>query len=424
MNKKDLADLRKEFKLNSYMMPIKEIYSIYLKKDNGEIITRELNYFEMMDMEKRELYLDNFKKVLTGTIDAKIFELDFKMSHLTEIEDEVAADDIDMSELQNLNNIDNEEGKKEAAFTSTQTILYNALSSGQSIVKYADMIVEKMAKNYTYETDIVINFVKAEYFKGNKKRSEEADEAIDDYVQAIEFILCSVNKVDIPKKVLKFDYAEMTFKPNSALDTVINLNSPLDGFMFPSFSSGYVDVNKVVYYSSKAKQMNTVFVEDILDCSIKPTGIEEKESFNAILNTVVGDKIKPETMQEIYERINEKLEYQEEEEDEEPVVDMKEIKSVLEESGIKETESLQSAFEQVCGGDYEFKIKNIVPDFNSRSIKIENETTNITITPKELSSIRQVRDKNGKKCLLIELTEDVQINGFKLETEEVEDILI
>ena len=306
---------------------------------------------------------------------------------------------------------------------NTQTILYNALRSGESIVDYADNIVEKMIKNYTYETDVVINFVKAEYFKGNKKRREEADEAIDDYVQAIEFILCSVNKVDIPKKALKFDYAELAFKPNSALDTVINLNSPLDGFMFPSFSSEYVDVNKVIYYSSKAKQMNTVFVEDILDCGIKPTGIEEKESFNAILNTVVGDKIKPETMQEIYERINEKLEFvDEEEEEEEPTVNMKEIKKVLEESGIEETEGLQSAFEQICGGNYEFKIKNIVPDFNSRSIKIENETTNITITPKELSSVRQVRDKNGKKCLLIELTEDVEINGFKLETEEIEEI--
>lgn len=417
MNKKDLADLRKEFKLNSYMMPIKEIYSVYLKKDNGEIITKELNYFEMMDIEKRELYLNNFKKVLTGTIDTKIFELDFKTTNLGQAPNEVgvSAHGIDI--------INEQQKKDELNFIDTQTILYNALSSGESIVQYADSIVEKITKNYTYETDIVINFVKAEYFKGNKKRREEADEAIDDYVQAIEFILCSINKVDVPKKVLKFDYAEMAFKPNSALDTVINLNSPLDGFMFPSFNSEYVDVNKIVYYSSKAKQMNTVFVEEVLDCSIKPTGIEEKESFNAILNTVVGDRIKPETMQEIYERINEKLELQDDDEvEEESTVDMKEIKKVLEESGIEETEGLESAFEEVCGGNYEFKVKNIVPDFNSRSIKIENETTNITITPKELSSIRQVRDKNGRKCLLIELTEDVEINGFKLETEEIEEI--
>lgn len=396
MNKKDLADVRKEFKLNSYMMSIKEIYSVYLKKDNGEIITKELNYFEMMDVEKKELYLENFKKVLTGTIDAKIFELDFKMG----IMDEDTTD----------------EGEEKE---STQVILYNALTSGNSVIEYADKIVDRISKHYTYDTDVVINFVKAEYYKGNKKKNEESDEAIDDHVQAIEFMLCSINKVDVPKKVLKFDYSEMTFKPTSALDITVNLNAPLDGFMFPSFSSDYVDVNKIIYYSSKAKQMNFTFVEEVLECGVKPTAIEEKESFNAILNTVVGDKIKPETIYEIYEKINEKLE-DNEDGDEEPTIDIKEVQKVLEDSGIENSEVVKSAFEQVCGGDYDFKVKNIVPDFGSKSIKIENEATSIIINPNELSGIRQVMDKNGKKYLMIELKEDVQINGFKLETEEFE----
>ncbi|MDF2880322.1 MAG: hypothetical protein K0R54_879 [Clostridiaceae bacterium] len=393
MNKKDLADIRKEFKMGSYNLSIKEVYSVYLKKDNAQIITKELNHFEMMDIEKRELYLDNFKKVLTGTIDSKVFELDFQ---LEDNED-------------NLNN--------------TQKILFKALSNGESIVNYGDEIVDKISKNYTYDTDIVINFVKAEYIKGNKKKSAEGEEPIDDYVQAIDFILCSINKVDAPKKVLKFDYSEMKFKPNSALDFVINLNSPLDGFMFPSISSQYVDVNKVIYYSSKSKQINSNFVENVLDCGIKPTAIEEKESFNAIISTVVGGTIKPDTMQEIYERINDKLETEENEEDEdEPKVNMKDIEKVLEDSGVENTDAVKLAFEEVCGRDYEFKVRNIVPDFKSRSIKIENENTNITITPRDLSAIKQIRNKRGIKCLLIELTDDVEINGLKLETEEVEDI--
>ncbi len=400
MNKKDLVDIRKEFKMGSYMLPIKEVYSVYLKKDNGEVIIKELNHFEMMDIEKGELYLDNFKKILTGTIDSKVFELNFKAENTVEQLDEVAV-----TEDENI----------------SQHILYKALGNGESIVPCADEIVDKIAKNYTYDTDIVINFMKAEYYKGNKKRSIEAEESIDDYVQGIEFILCSINKVDAPKKVLKFDYSEMKFKPNSALDMVINLKSPLDGFMFPSFSSQYVDVNKVIYYSSKAKQINTTFVEEVLGCSTKPTAIEEKESFDAILNTVVGGSIKPDTMQEIYEKINEKLDNEEDDEqEEEPTVNMRDIERVLQDSGIENTEVVKSAFEEICGNDYEFKVKNIIPDFKTRSIKIENESTNITISPRDLSAVKQIRDKRGRKCLLIELNEDVQINGFKLETEEVD----
>lgn len=382
MNKKDLADLRKEFKLNSYMMPIKEIYSVYFKKDNNEIIKKDLSYFDMLEVEKKELYLNNFKKVLTGTIDTKIFELDFKNENLEE---------------------------------STQNVLYKALISQERVAEYADKIVEKISENYTYDTDIVINFVKAEYYKGISKRREEADESLEDSVQAIQFILCSINKVDIPKRVLKFDYEERSFKANSSLDTTINLNSPLDGFMFPSFSDGNMDVNKVVYYSSKSKQLNFKFVEEVLNCSIKQTAIEEKECFNAILNDVIGNKIKADAMQEIYEKINEKLE--DNMDDEEPTMNMKEIKRVLEDSGIENTEVLESSFEENCGGDYEFKVKNIIPDFRSKSIKIENEDTSISINPRDLSSVKQIVDKNGAKCLVIELSGDVEINGFKLEIE-------
>lgn len=395
MNKKDLADLRKEFKVSTYMLSVKEIYSVYLKKDNKAIIMKELNYLDMMDVEKRELYLENFKKVLSGPIDSKIFELDF-----------MAQDT----------------GNDAESADNAQSVLYNCLRSGESIVEYADKLVEKIAENYNYEMDVVINFVKAEYLKGSRNRSEEADESADDHVQAVEFILCSINKVDAPKKILKFDYSELTFKPSSAIDVELNLKTPLDGFMFPSIGGDFIDVNKIIYYSSTSKQMNVSLVENVLGCNLKPNAIEEKESFNAILHTVVGGRIKPETMQEIYEKINEKLEFADEEDEEEPTVNMKEITRVLESSGIEKTEMVEAAFEEICGGDYDFKVKNIIPAFESKSIKIENENTNVTITPRDLSSVRQVIDKKGKKYLLIELTEDVEINGFKLENEELESI--
>ena len=83
MNKKELANIRKEFKLDSGMMKIQEIYSVYLKKDNVQIdyepiIHSEFDYFDRMDMDKKELFLGNFKKVLTGAIDTKIFDLEFQ----------------------------------------------------------------------------------------------------------------------------------------------------------------------------------------------------------------------------------------------------------------------------------------------------------------------------------------------------------
>jgi len=390
MNKKELADIRKEFKLDSGMMKIQEIYSVYLKKDNVQIdyeavIHSEFDYFDRMDMDKKELFLGNFKKVLTGALDTKIFELDFQ-------------------------NIEEE--------NNTQKFLSSALktSDKNEIEGHINKIIEKIAANYKYETDVVVTFIKAEYWLGSSHKNMDANESIDDSVQAFNFILSSVNKIDIPKRTLKFDYADKEFKANSALDSIINLNAPLEGFMFPSLTSGYSDINKILYYASKPKELNTSFIENVLNCGFKFTAEDEKNCFGDILKSIIGDKIKPELMQEIYANIYELSEQVED--GETPVLGASDVKNILNNCGAEIICEIETAFEETCGSKYDFKINNIVPEFNSKSIKITSDIATITLTPKDLNSVKQVRNKDGRRCLLIEIEEDIFIEGFKLETEE------
>ena len=391
MNKKELTNIRKEFKLDSGMMKIQEIYSVYLKKDNVQIdyepiIHSEFDFFDRMDMDKKELFLGNFKKVLTGAIDTKIFELDFQ-----NIEDE----------------------------NNTQQILGNALKSSNKdeIQDSLNELIKKITANYKYETDVVVNFIKAEYWLGSSHRNMDADESIDDAVQAFNFILSSVNKIDIPKRTLKYDYADKEFKANSALDSVINLNSPLEGFMFPSLNNGYSDINKILYYASKPKELNAAFIEKVLNCDFKFTAEDEKNCFGDILKSIIGDKIKPELMQDIYVNIHELSEQAED--NESPTLGIVDIRNILNNCGAEIICDIDTVFEETCGIKYDFKINNIVPEFNSKSIKITSEMANITLTPKDLNSIKQVKNKDGRRCLLIEIDEDIVIEGFTLETEEI-----
>lgn len=388
MNKKELASLRKEFKLNSGVLKIGEIYSVYLKKDSVQtdkpIIHSAFDYFERLDMEKQELYLGNFKKVLTGAIDKKIFELEFE-------------------------NIAEEEG--------TFNILNGLIGAKEKedIQFNIDNLIKKIIENYKYETDVVVTFIKAEFWMG--KKNIENLEDLDDAVNAFSFILASVNKIDIPKKTLMFDYVDKEFKANSVLDSVINLTTPLDGFMFPVLTNGYSDINKVLYYASKPKELNSAFVEKVLNCSIKLTAEDERNCFVDILKVAIGDKIRPELIQEIYANIHELSEQLEETET--PTLGMVDIKNILVGTGLEITGNIESAFEETCGIKYRFKINNIMPDFNQKSIKIVSEFANITIAPKELNIIRQVKDKEGRKCLLIEINDDISVEGFELETEEM-----
>ena len=390
MNKKELADIRKEFKLDSGMMKIQEIYSVYLKKDNVQIdfepvIHSEFDFFDRMDMDKKELFLGNFKKVLTGALDTKIFELNFE-------------------------NIEEE--------NNTQKLLGSALKANNKdeIQSYINKLIEKITANYKYDTDVVVTFIKAEYWLGSNHRNLDADESIDDAVQAFNFILSSVNKIDIPKRTLKYDYNDKEFKANSALDTVINLNAPLEGFMFPSLTNGYSDINKILYYASKPKELNISFVENVLNCGFKFTAEDERNCFGDILKSIIGDKIKPELMQDIYVNIHELAEQADE--GESPILGIVDIKNILKNCGAEIIYDIDTAFEETCGIKYDFKINNIVPEFNSKSIKITSDIANITLTPKDLNSVKQVKNKEGRRCLLIEIDEDIVIEGFLLETEE------
>lgn len=385
MNKKEISALRKEFKEDSYKMKLKEIYNIYVKKDDTNIIYSELNNFEAFETEKKEFYFNNFKKILSSSIDTKLFELDFNLD------------------------TDNE----------TQKLLCDIIKEdGVVNTENLDLIVNRIRDNFKYENDIMITLIKCDYMQSNKKFNKVAEEAVDDTSNSYSFILCSINKIEFSKKALIYDFTNQKLATNSATEVIINLNSPLEGFVFPAFSDGYSNVNKIMYYTSKAKEMNLSFIEEVLNCKTKFTAEDEKEYFHNILATVVGDKVKPELIQDIYTQLNEKII----ESDEVQTVGVSELTQILNSNGVENTDKLEAAFDEICGSKYDFKVDNILPDINAKSIRISNDKADIAITPKDLGTIRQIRNKNGKKCILIEITDDVVINGLKLETEELEDI--
>ena len=383
MNKKELAAFKKEFKLDSYKLKLKELYCIYLKKDNLSVIHTEKTYFEVLDTETQELYLNNFKKLLSGSIDTKIFQLGF---------------------------MDSEEEN------SSQKLLYTALENEMELHDNLDKLIVKIGENYKYDTDIVISFIKGEYYQASNKKTDE-DNSSDDTMNAFKFIMGSINKVEAPKKALLYDYENQKLRANSSLDIIININAPLEGFMFPTIDNGYSDVNKVLYYTGKPKDKNVAFIEDILNCKLTLTAMEEKDSFSAILSSVTGGKTTPTVMQEIYEAIQEKAE--EATEDETPSIGVKDLQNILKAKNIELKEDVDLAFEEVLATkEHEFKIQNILPKFDTKSMKLTSESTDIIISPKDLSMIKQVKDKDGNKCLLIRLEEDMLIDGLSLDTED------
>jgi hypothetical protein len=389
MNKKDIANIRKQFKLDNYLLQIKEIFNVYVKKETGEIYHQISQPFQMLEHEAQELFLTNFKKVLSGHLDAKLFELKFRR-------------DV--------------EG-------STQTILFEGLRTDSPDEWQENMlqIVEKMFAHAVYEFDTVVTFIRGEYRMATKKRDLDSEQGGDDEVYSSEFILCSLNKTDQPKKALLFDYIEKEFKSNNAVDPIINLTAPLSGFLFPAFNENAADVNHILYYGGKVNQPDESFIEQVLNCEEIITAVEDKDSFEQILKLVMGDEVDSRVISNVYEEIDKIVQEYEENEDsdesESPMLDSRDIEHILEISGVEDvdTAKVEHAFKSVVDDEkHEIKATNILP----KAIKINTKVADLSISPKELKNMQYIT-YNGKRCLLIEIDEDVIVEGFKLETRQL-----
>ncbi len=382
MNKKDIANFRKQFKLNNDLLTIHDIFNVYIMKESSEVYHHQNVPFELLEEEQKELFLANFKKVLTGQLDEKLFELKFQR----EVED------------------------------SSQLILHQGLLSNDTEEWNGQMLrlVEKMLKDKQYEMDIVITFIRGEFMNPTKRSNEAAEESSRDAVYSHSFILGSMNKTQDPKKELLFDYVEKEFKYNIVVDPIINLKAPMSGFLFPCFTANTADVNHVLYSAGKAYELDYHFIEEVLNAEETMTAEDDKVVFEEIVKKVTGDQINTSTLSNVYDEINRVVE--ENEEEETPKFDYKDVEKVLKSSGFQDvdTEKVEEAFKTVIDDEkYELKASSIVPKYTSKSIKIQTKVADIKVSPQDLRYVRQVHF-NGKISLMIEVEENTMIEGFEM----------
>ncbi|TYP78976.1 DUF4317 domain-containing protein [Paenibacillus methanolicus] len=389
MIKKEIAHIRKQFKLDHDLLNNYDILNVYIMKDSTEIYHWERQPFALVDREKQELHMGNFKKLLSGELGQKLFELKFH--------DTV------------------EEGEP------TMVLLHQALITGDPD-EWQDLmlhLVEKMIKDRKYEKDMVVTFIRGQYFRPTKSRNDAAEETGKDEMFAHPFILCSVNSTESQRKTLMFDYVERQFKYNVFVDPIIKLSTPEQGFFYPSVTDGYSDINRVLYCSGKANEPNSFFVEQVLNAEPTVTALEERTIFEDIVKEVAGETLDSSTIAYVYEEINRVVESHDTEEP--PTLDFKDVERLLTASGVEDVtpEKVEQAFQTVVDDrNYEIKASSVVPKFTSKSIRIDTKIATITVSPQDLKHVKQVNFQ-GRKCLLIEVDEDVAIEGFTLATENL-----
>ncbi|KWX85559.1 hypothetical protein AMQ83_24020 [Paenibacillus riograndensis] len=386
MNKKEVAHIRKQFKLDHDLMNIYDILNVYIMKETSEIYHWERLPFGLVDREKQELYMGNFKKLLTGELDHKLFELKFQ-----------------------------EEAEEPARVMLHQGLVTGDPEEWQDLMM---MLVDKMLVDAKYEKDMVVTFVRGQYYRPTKARNEEAEESGKDEMFAHPFILCSVNSTEQQRKNLMFDYVEREFKYNIIVDPIIKLSSPEQGFFYPSVTDNYSDVNRILYCTGKSNYPDPQFIEQVLNAERSVTALEERSFFEDIVRELAGEQLDTTTLAQVYEEIQQVIEGGEGEE-EPPKLDYKDVERVVASSGVENVtaEKVERAFETVIDDKYyEMKASSVIPKYTTKSIKIETKVATISVSPQDLRYVKQV-NYQGKRCIMIEVDEEVVIEGFTLNTE-------
>lgn len=384
MNKNDISMIRRQFKPENELMEIRDIFNVYVQKESGDIFHHENRPFQLLDKESQDLFFTNCKKVLTGQLNTKLFALKF----LHDVED------------------------------STQRILYDGLKTDDREQWQAEMlqIVERMFEHKVYDFDTVVTFIYGVYRKPMKMRSQESGEGGTDDVFAHPFILSSLNKTTQPETSLVFDYIEKEFKAFNEVDPIINLTKPLSGFLFPAFQNNASDVNHILYSAGKANEPDETFIQDVLHCGEMMTAAEEKDGFELIVSKLAGDQVDANILSNMYDEIDQIIQEnaEDEAETETPSLDYHDVEHILTTSGIEDVdaekvkETLRTVFDNE---QHEFKADSLLP----KKVKINTEIAKLSISPQHLKNVKYITYE-GRRCLLIEIEDNVEIEGFQLES--------
>lgn len=385
MLKKDVDHFRKNLKIDNHLLTIHELLNVYVVKDAAEIYFKERGSFSLLSRDEQELFIQNFRKTLMGQIDQKLFPLRFK----------------DTEDLR------------------SQATLYKSLSA-ESDEWEASMtsFVEKMIEEKPYEADTVFTFIRGEYIASSPRQTGADDEEAEADAFVNPFILCTINETKMSDNELLFDYVEREFTYHVEVNPVIDLQAPMNGFLFPTFVEGQANVNHLLYTTRKAYVLDSFFIDEVLQVEERATAEDEKNIFSEVIKRVAGEQLDTKKLSYMYEEVHDRLVEHEEfgEDDEAPTFDYRDVGELLVQSGIQgvETEDVKEAFQSIVEDPaYEVKAENAVPKFTTKSLKVKTKVANFSLRPKDLQYVRQVKI-DGKLCLVIEIDDESEIDGFSL----------
>ena len=372
MNKKEISEVKSQLKLNNGKCSLEKVLTSYVDSDKNIKFIEKRSLLNLPEIEVL-MFLEMFKKTLTGSIGKKLLEFSFPI----------------------VNNGDGEE----------KTFLINLKDSKLNYDEMNEEFVQKIVDGFEYAGDYYIASLFCSYSVPVK--GKDTDEDGEDSLEVYDFIITSICPIIKSERGLCFDAEKNTVEKNYA--SAMEVGKPMHGFLFPAFNDRQMDVHNVLYFANSAKEMSQSIVKNILGCDIKLSADVQKEKFNNMLARVLGDDSTYNITAKIHSKINDIIKNNVME-SEPTELNSDEIKKILESSGVTEEnlESFDDIYNEEVGENVPLTAVNIT---NESSLKVDSPEITINVKPNASDKV-SAKMVDGKRCIVVALDNTVAVNGL------------
>ena len=374
MTKKEINEIKSLFD-TIQDCGILKLAGCYVNGEKEKVKTFSESFYNLPEEEMYK-YLEIFRKTLAGTPGKNLLDMSFE----------------------------NPEGEGEDCGRRLLDKLRKTELKDDSVLeKFYDKIIE----TYDHVGNYLILLIHQNYdVPGMTTDGIEMDDASD---EVYNYILCSICPMKLTKPGLGFDddLGEI-----HTLRQIFAVELPDDGFLFPAFNERSSDDTAILYSSRKTDCLQDAFLEKVLDVSATIPAKQQKEEFTEFVSDVLGEESSIETVLSIQENLKETVNVKKTESDGETVfLDKESVRNVFERSGVSE-EKLNT-FDKKYDEQFDMKLaaENVAP---VRNFEVRNKNMVLRVSSKH-TDIIDTRVIDGKKCLVIELTEDMTVNGIPVE---------
>ncbi|MCI8814720.1 MAG: DUF4317 domain-containing protein [Lachnospiraceae bacterium] len=375
MNKKEIAEIRKQFKPENAV--ISNICGCYVDAEKEKKLTFRQAFLSLSEEEVFK-YCDIFRRTLSGTFGKNLWNMEFPLEQ------------------------EQPEG--------TQEFLLKLRDSALAEDDLLEGFYDKVIESYVYPENYLILLIDATYdIPGKASDNLEMFDASDNVYH---FLLCSICPVNLSKGGLCYNPVSNAIEER-VRDWVVEI--PVKGFLFPAMTDRDTDIHSAVYFSKKPEELQEEFIETVLGCPLPMSAAGQRETFNTLLADTLGDQCGYEVVKNIHEELNEMLDEHDRMEELEPLMlEKQDIRRLMEQGGAPEEslECFEETFDAVSGEQSSLLATNIA---NPKKFSIQTPDVVVTVNP-ERADLVETRLIDGKQCLLITVDDHIEVNGVNVRT--------